>query len=82
MRAPSKRGLVKGTVAPSNAKDETSSRGDVACSGAVLSGKRYLFAYGATRPCCDHMGSRNPLYIVVFRASSPFQIIPYERGLL
>jgi len=25
------------------------------------------------------MGSRNPLYIVVFRASSPFQMIPSER---
>jgi hypothetical protein len=28
------------------------------------------------------MGSRNPLYIAVFRASSRGQMIPSERGLL
>ena len=34
------------------------------------------------RACCVHMGSRNPLYIVVFRASSHVQMIPSERDLL
>jgi hypothetical protein len=28
------------------------------------------------------MGSRNPLYVVVFRASSHVQMIPSERDLL
>jgi hypothetical protein len=29
-----------------------------------------------------HMGSRNPLYLTVFRASSRVQIFPSERDLL
>ena len=34
------------------------------------------------RVCCVHMGSRNILYIVVFRASSHVQVISSERHLL
>ena len=34
-----------------------------------------------SRACCVRMGSRNPLYIVVFRASSHVQMIPSERDL-
>jgi hypothetical protein len=36
----------------------------------------------AARACCVHMGSRNPLHLVVFRASSHVQMIPSERDLL
>jgi len=36
----------------------------------------------ALKACCVHMGSRNRLYIVVFRASSHVQVIPSEPDLL
>lgn len=34
------------------------------------------------RACCVHLGSREPLYIVAFRASSRVQTLPSERAPL
>jgi hypothetical protein len=33
------------------------------------------------KACCVHMGSRHPLYLVVFQAFSHVQMIPSERDL-
>jgi hypothetical protein len=41
-----------------------------------------LMIEGRISACCVHMDSRNPLYSVVFRASSHVQMIPSERDLL
>ena len=55
--------------------------------GARQSGRHWLLpdlmlALSASRACCVHMGSRNPLYNFVFRASSNVQMIPSERDML
>jgi hypothetical protein len=42
----------------------------------------YPFHRQRLRACRVHMGSRNLLYILVFRASSRVQMIPSERDIL